>query len=772
MEAIWPRPARRAAWAALLLVVAVLVACLVPLPAPENPCIMTFSRPNYELVELPSRLRYKYRLFRFWDEQLGKQGHLPFLFVPGNRGSFEQVRSIAHELNASMATYTIDFQSEFVGGSGVHLSHQSEFLTNVLMHLRDLYPDRRAIVVAHSMGGVAAMSNSRVIDNLILMSTPLARPVVMADATMRDVYSFVHRGSHDNLVVASIAGGARDRLVAPELTVVDPRLVPVNRTVHALARELGGSLGTSADHDAIVWCNQVVKAVANAVLAAAAAVNDRGDPAQRRMAMARALLGEDANETRIAQARKRVVLGESPLGVPSNVPQSVRKAINVVRAGWPRIFPALAGVAVMRLARSSPSLSKDDDASRVEAKLSGTGGFVPTHWLNGAFVGVGPAAAGVLCVVAAAGWAQHGVAAVLYVAAAETAALAASWALWRIAKPLPLGFLTPVVGCGVAVVVAVRANPPLGAQVFALAAAFACVFVAALGLALVLPCTASRKGDRFGFVVALALSVLFALPAMLPHALVAAEFLVGGPAHKQWARELPVVRGRAHALASSPVDWQLGEPNIFDYGELWCAVVVLSLASYVLWQATRFAAGRDAIVEGKWGTTVRRAPEPRGTPLMLESDAPSATARQSKVESSMRAVTLPDGTADFVELLPDLKYVGVPELVKLSSGEIVQIDTLAAADAVGPAKLATAEELRFGADVNLSERAGRYVGRVTGPWSDASLAQWARWVLWVVGAWEAFVAGEEMVLVVLGAALAAVLKGRLPNEGEERIVVV
>jgi len=134
MEATWPRFARRAAYAALLAVVAGLAACLAPLPAPANPCIMTYSMPNYQLVELPSRLRYKYRLFRFWDEQLGKHGHLPFLFVPGNRGSFEQVRSIAHELNASMATYTIDFQSEFVGGSGVHLSHQSEFLNDVLLH--------------------------------------------------------------------------------------------------------------------------------------------------------------------------------------------------------------------------------------------------------------------------------------------------------------------------------------------------------------------------------------------------------------------------------------------------------------------------------------------------------------------------------------------------------------------------------------------------------------------------------------------------------------
>jgi len=232
------------------------------------------------------------------------------------------------------------------------------------------------------------------------------------------------------------------------------------------------------------------------------------------------------------------------------------------------------------------------------------------------------------------------------------------------------------------------------------------------------------------------------------------------------------VRGKAHALASSPVEWPPGEASLRDYAELLCAAGMLSFVAYVLWQATQFAAGKDAVVEGKWGTTVRRAPEPRGTPLMLEADQPSAITRQSKVESSMRAVTLPDGTADFVELLPDLKYVGAPELVKLSSGEIVQIDTLAASDAAGPAKLATAEELRFGTDVNLSERAGRYVGRVTGPWSDASLAPWARWALWLIGAWEALVAGEEMVLVALSLAIVAVHNGRLPDAGEERIVVV
>ena len=72
---------------------------------PPNYCFMTYMRPVYEPVSVPSALAYKYRLYRYHEihhdgtvlsPTSTMEAH-PVLFVPGHAGSYKQVRGFASQ---------------------------------------------------------------------------------------------------------------------------------------------------------------------------------------------------------------------------------------------------------------------------------------------------------------------------------------------------------------------------------------------------------------------------------------------------------------------------------------------------------------------------------------------------------------------------------------------------------------------------------------------------------------------------------------------------
>lgn len=116
-------------------------------------CEMSLMAPEYEELGhlISSDQGHKYRLFRYHDHSLPNHHRdlnphcTPVLFVPGNSGSYRQVRSFASQLlRDSVATpsssqcynvYTVDFREEFVAFSAHLLLHQIEYVQKVVQHL-------------------------------------------------------------------------------------------------------------------------------------------------------------------------------------------------------------------------------------------------------------------------------------------------------------------------------------------------------------------------------------------------------------------------------------------------------------------------------------------------------------------------------------------------------------------------------------------------------------------------------------------------------------
>ncbi|KPV77424.1 uncharacterized protein RHOBADRAFT_51279 [Rhodotorula graminis WP1] len=157
----------------------------------------------------------------------------PVLFVPGNAGSFRQVRSLASAASrtwlevpgvkrkavatrdgaASLDFFTLDFNDDFSAFHGQTLLDQAEYTADCIRYILSLYAhheddppgrDRRpdptaVIVVGHSMGGIVARAaflnphyQSHSISTLITFATPHVVPPVTVDAGVDRVYSAIN----------------------------------------------------------------------------------------------------------------------------------------------------------------------------------------------------------------------------------------------------------------------------------------------------------------------------------------------------------------------------------------------------------------------------------------------------------------------------------------------------------------------------------------------------------------------------------------------------
>ncbi|BGP39096.1 GPI inositol deacylase [Rhodotorula kratochvilovae] len=278
------------------------------------------------------------------DGRGGQKLHLsgtPVLFVPGNAGSFRQVRSLAsaasrtwlempgvkrkgvatREGAASLDFFTLDFNDDFSAFHGQTLLDQAEYTADCIRYILSLYahhedeatgrsrrPDPTAvIVVGHSMGGVVARAaflnphyQTYSISTLITFATPHIVPPVTVDAGVDRVYAAINSYWRDayelstspssyeaitppspalrnfrappheelrDLVLVSIAGGLSDVTIASE-SVSLSSLVPANGangfTVFTTAIP---GVHTPIDHLAILWCQQLMHAVAQGLLA-------------------------------------------------------------------------------------------------------------------------------------------------------------------------------------------------------------------------------------------------------------------------------------------------------------------------------------------------------------------------------------------------------------------------------------------------------------------------------------------------------------------------
>lgn len=233
------------------------------------------------------------------------------MFIPGNAGSYKQVRPIAAEaasyfhhhlqydgarMEAGARTldfFTVDFNEDITAFHGQTLLDQAEYLNEAVRYILSLYSDPQrntrnsylpdptsVIVLGHSMGGVVARAmlvqpnyQQSSINTIITMSAPHARPPVTFDSQIVQIYNEINeywrhahsqRWANDNplwhVTLVSIAGGNLDTIVPSDYASVESFMPET----HGFTVFTSGipTVWTSMDHQAILWCDQFRKVVA------------------------------------------------------------------------------------------------------------------------------------------------------------------------------------------------------------------------------------------------------------------------------------------------------------------------------------------------------------------------------------------------------------------------------------------------------------------------------------------------------------------------------
>jgi GPI inositol-deacylase len=237
------------------------------------------------------------------------------LFIPGNAGSYRQVRPIAAEAASqffhayrdnetiledgirNLDFFTVDFNEDFSAFHGQTLLDQAEYLNEAVSYILGLYHDTRrgphdaglpdpqsVIIVGHSMGGIVAramltmpnyLPNS--INTIITMAAPHALPPAPFDWEMQRIYNSVNsywrlayaaKWANNNplwhVTLISIAGGGLDNTVASDYTATSS-IVPMTNGFTVYTSTVP-EVWTGMDHQAILWCDQFRKVVAGSLL--------------------------------------------------------------------------------------------------------------------------------------------------------------------------------------------------------------------------------------------------------------------------------------------------------------------------------------------------------------------------------------------------------------------------------------------------------------------------------------------------------------------------
>lgn len=262
----------------------------------ENQCQMTFMMEPPKFIPIPigkskqetssNSITHDYSLFMYSEYGFPLENNvrkdlrdsMPVLFVPGNAGSYQQVRSLAstcirrqlQSLDASkFVFYTIDFKAQLSGLSGDLIDRQISFVQRAVRKIVDLHPTETdgVIIVGHSVGGFIAKAvltktgfDKSLISLIINLGSPLTKPFINFDRRLDDLYrltnEFWDRYKNTSKALSiSISGGASDRLVPTHLSL-DPQY-DLSITTSSI-----DEVWLTTDHVSVTWCRELMNKLA------------------------------------------------------------------------------------------------------------------------------------------------------------------------------------------------------------------------------------------------------------------------------------------------------------------------------------------------------------------------------------------------------------------------------------------------------------------------------------------------------------------------------
>ncbi|NXV19686.1 PGAP1 deacylase, partial [Cepphus grylle] len=266
----------------------------------ENRCSMTYmyEYPEYLKIKLPKKTARRYPVYELYLYGEGNYAEenknlfltgIPVLFLPGNAGSYKQVRSLGSialrkaedvDFKYHFNFFSVNFNEELVALYGGSLQRQTKFVHECIKVILKLYRDREfaptsVAIVGHSMGGLVARAlltlknfKPELINLLITQATPHVAPVMPLDKYLTDFYTAVNNHwilkAQDlrNLTTLSVAGGFRDYQVHSGLAFL-PRLSQHDSALSVVSSAVPRTWA-STDHLSIVWCKELILATIRA----------------------------------------------------------------------------------------------------------------------------------------------------------------------------------------------------------------------------------------------------------------------------------------------------------------------------------------------------------------------------------------------------------------------------------------------------------------------------------------------------------------------------
>lgn len=337
-------------------VIGISLAALYGLLKPiSNGCTMTYMYPTYiPITSSESVSPVKYGLYLYhegwkkidYKEHLKKLSGVPVLFIPGNGGSFKQVRSLAAESDRAYQNgplertfyqeaslrpeegaadiclsgfqlpsqytrrldwFAVDLEGEHSAMDGAILEEHTEYVVYAIHKVLDQYKvsydartkegaansgnlPKSVILVGHSMGGFVARAavvhphlRKSAVETVLTLSTPHQSPPVALQPSLGNYFARVNSEWREgykvqttstgryvsgpvlsDVVVVSISGAYNDYQVQSKLTSLDNIVPPTHGFM--ISSTAMRNVWLSMEHQAILWCNQLVVQVSHTLL--------------------------------------------------------------------------------------------------------------------------------------------------------------------------------------------------------------------------------------------------------------------------------------------------------------------------------------------------------------------------------------------------------------------------------------------------------------------------------------------------------------------------